>query len=212
MDSSPNVTWQDGTLSRERRWRALDARGVTIWITGLPSSGKSTLGAAVEERLVEQRRGAYLLDGDNLRCGICGDLGFERSDREANVQRVGELARLFADSGAVAVVAVVSPYESTRLQVRERHERDNLPFFEVFLDTPINVCAERDPKGLYARALAGDLDGFTGIDDPYEQPPHPDLRLTPDLTVPVAVDAVLELLQRLPVPETLTTAGASARS
>jgi adenylyl-sulfate kinase len=195
MDSSPNVTWQDGALSRERRWQALRARGATIWITGLPSSGKSTLGAAVEERLVEQGRGAYLLDGDNLRCGICGDLGFERSDREANVQRVGELARLFADSGAVAIVALVSPYERMRALVRERHQQDDLPFFEVFLDTPVTVCAERDPKGLYARALSGDLDGFTGVDDPYEPPKHPDLRLTPQLPVAAAVDAVLELLQ-----------------
>ncbi|HTA15242.1 MAG TPA: adenylyl-sulfate kinase [Solirubrobacteraceae bacterium] len=210
MDSSPNVTWQDGTLSRERRWQALRARGATIWITGLPSSGKSTLGAAVEERLVGQGRGAYLLDGDNLRCGICGDLGFERSDREANVQRVGELARLFADSGAVAVVALVSPYEQMRTQVRERHQQDNLPFFEVFLDTPVRVCAERDPKGLYARALSGELEGFTGIDDPYEPPMRPDLQLTPELPVPVAVDSVLELLQTLPA-ETLTTAGASIR-
>jgi adenylyl-sulfate kinase len=211
MDSSPNVTWQDGTLSRERRWQALQARGATLWITGLPSSGKSTLGAAVEERLVEQGRGAYLLDGDNLRCGICGDLGFGKADREANVHRVGELARLFADSGAVAVVAVVSPYEQTRQQVRELHERDNLPFYEVFLDTPMTVCAERDPKGLYARALAGDLDGFTGIDDPYESPQRPDLQLTPELTVPAAVNAVLELLHARLNVEALTTAGASTR-
>jgi bifunctional enzyme CysN/CysC len=211
MDSSPNVTWQDGTLSRERRWQALQARGATVWITGLPSSGKSTLGAAIEERLVERGCGAYLLDGDNLRCGICGDLGFERTDREANVKRVGELARLFADSGAVAVVALVSPYEHARLQVRERHERDNLPFFEVFLDTPVTVCAERDSKGLYARALSGELNGFTGIDDPYEQPPNPDLRLTPDMSVPVGVDAVLELLQTGFQAVALTTAGASAQ-
>jgi adenylyl-sulfate kinase len=211
MDSSPNVKWQDGTLSRERRWQALQARGATVWITGLPSSGKSTLGGAVEERLVEEGRGAYLLDGDNLRCGICGDLGFERADREANVQRVGELARLFADSGAVAVVALVSPYERMRTQVRERHRHDRLPFFEVFLDTPVTVCAERDPKGLYARALSGELNGFTGIDDPYEQPPNPDLRLTPDTSVPLAVDAVLELLQTGLQAAALTTAGASAQ-
>ena len=162
---------------------------------------------------MEQGRGAYLLDGDNLRCGICGDLGFSQADREANVHRVGELARLFADSGAIAVVAVVSPYERTRTQVRERHAQDNLPFYEVFLDTPIAVCAERDPKGLYARALAGELDGFTGIDDPYEQPPHPDLQLTPAMPVPLAVDAVLELLRAHPAPDAvgLTTAGASTR-
>lgn len=211
-DSSPNVTWQHGALSRERRWQALEARGATVWITGLPSSGKSTLGAAVEERLVQQGRGAYLLDGDNLRCGICGDLGFSREDREANVYRVGELARLFADSGAVAVVAVVSPYARTRREVRERHEGDGLPFFEVFVDTPLSVCAERDPKGLYARALAGDLDGFTGIDDPYEAPSRAELRLTPEIGVPAAVGAVLELLRtRLPAQAALTTAGASTR-
>jgi adenylyl-sulfate kinase len=211
MDSSPNVTWQDGMLSRERRWQALQAHWASVWITGLPASGKSTLGAAVEERLVERGCGAYLLDGDNLRCGICGDLGFDRADREANVQRVGELARLFADSGTVAVVALVSPYEHTRRRVRERHEQDNLPFFEVFLDTPLSVCAERDPKGLYARALAGDLQGLTGIDDPYEQPPSPDLVLTPDLSVTVAVDSVLELLRTSLAAEAFTTAGASAR-
>jgi adenylyl-sulfate kinase len=198
MDSSPNVTWQDSSLSRERRWQALDARGATIWITGLPSSGKSTLGAAVEERLVAQGRGAYLLDGDNLRCGICGDLGFSVADREANVSRVGELARLFADSGAVAIVALVSPHERMRTEVRKRHEQDNLPFFEVFVDTPVTLCAERDPKGLYARALAGELNGFTGIDDPYEAPQRPDLQLTPDLPVPSAVDAILDLLHAAP--------------
>ncbi len=211
MDASPNVTWQDGSLSREQRWQALDARGATIWITGLPSSGKSTMGAAVEERLVEQGRSAYLLDGDNLRCGICGDLGFSREDREANVGRVGELARLFADSGAIAVVALVSPYEHTRREVRERHERDGLPFFEVFIDTPVALCAERDPKGLYARARAGNLDGFTGVDDPYQPPQNPDLRLTPTLALPAAVNAVLDLLHPRLAGQPLTTAGASGR-
>ncbi len=211
MDASPNVTWQDGSLSREQRWQALDARGATIWITGLPSSGKSTMGAAVEERLVEQGRSAYLLDGDNLRCGICGDLGFSREDREANVGRVGELARLFADSGAIAVVALVSPYEHTRSEVRERHQRDDLPFYEVFIDTPVALCAERDPKGLYARARAGNLDGFTGVDDPYQPPQSPDLRLTPKLALPAAVDAVLDLLRPRLAGQQLTTAGASGR-
>ena len=211
MDASPNVTWQDGSLSREQRWQALDARGATIWITGLPSSGKSTMGAAVEERLVEQGRSAYLLDGDNLRCGICGDLGFSREDREANVYRVGELARLFADSGAIAVVALVSPYERTRREVRERHQRDDLPFHEVFIDTPIAMCAERDPKGLYARARAGNLDGFTGVDDPYQPPRHPDLRLTPKLPLAAAVDAVLDLLHPRVATQPLTIASASAR-
>jgi adenylyl-sulfate kinase len=213
MNSSPNVTWQDGALSREQRWRALDARGATIWITGLPSSGKSTVGAAVEERLVEQGRGAYLLDGDNLRCGICGDLGFSREDREANVDRVGELARLFADSGAIAVVALVSPYERTRRKVRERHKHDGLAFFEVFIDTPLALCAKRDSKGLYARARAGNLDGFTGVDDPYQPPHRPDLRITPELALPLAVDAILELLHAPRLSdEALTATGASVQA
>lgn len=212
MSSSPNVTPHTTTLSREQRWQALDARGATVWITGLPSSGKSTLGAAVEERLVERGRAGYLLDGDNLRCGLCSDLGFAREDREENVRRVGELALLLADSGAVAIAAVVSPYAEMRDHVRERHEQDGLPFFEVFVDTPVRVCAERDPKGLYARAYAGDLDGFTGVDDPYQPPERPHLRVTPELALPLAVDAILDLLH---APrgggEPLTTGAASTR-
>lgn len=137
---------------------------------------------------------AYLLDGDEMRRGICGDLAFGRADREENVRRVGELARLFADSGVIAIAAVVSPYKQTRRDVRECHERDGLPFFEVFVDTPVAICAQRDPKGLYARALAGELRGLTGIDDPYEPPRFPDLHLTPELTVAAAANAVLELL------------------
>lgn len=210
MASSPNVTWQDGTLSRERRWRALRARGATVWITGLPSSGKSTLGSALEERLVTFGRGAYLLDGDNLRCGLCSDLGFAREDREQNVRRVGELARLFADAGTVAIAAVVSPYEQMRTHVRERHEQDGLPFFEVFVDTPVKVCAQRDPKGLYARAYAGDLDGFTGVDDPYQVPSEPDLRITPELALPQAVDAVLDLLGTPRLVDSAATSAATS--
>ena len=194
MHCSPNVTRYDGALSRMRRWRALGASGTTVWLTGLPSSGKSTIGAAIEARLVDRGLPAYLLDGDELRHGICGDLAFSRTDREENVRRVGELARLFADSGVIAIAAVVSPYEHTRREVRERHERDGLPFFEVFVDTPVAICAQRDPKGLYARAFAGELAGLTGIDDPYEPPRFPDLHVTPELTVAGAVNAVLELL------------------
>ncbi len=121
MARSANVTWQDSNLSRASRWRALDARGATVWLTGLPSAGKSTLGAALEERLVCSGRFAYLLDGDNLRHGICGDLGFDEADRARNILRVGELARLFADAGAVAIVALVSPLAAARDEVRSRH-------------------------------------------------------------------------------------------
>jgi adenylyl-sulfate kinase len=189
------VCWQQSAVSRGERWQALDTRGATVWLTGLPSSGKSTLGAALEHRLVEQNCNAYLLDGDNLRHGISSDLGFTRTDRERNVRRVGDVAKLFADSGAIALVALVSPYEATRMQVRERHEREGLPFVEVFLNTPLWLCVERDPKGLYARALGGELERFTGIDDPYEAPRRADLELTPDMEPGTAVDAVLTLLQ-----------------
>lgn len=213
MSSSPNVTPHAKTLTREQRWRSLQARGATIWITGLPSAGKSTLGVAVEERLVALGRGAYLLDGDDLRCGLCSDLGFAREDREENVRRVGELARLVADSGTVAIAAVVSPYARMREHVRERHEQDGLLFCEVFVDTPVKLCAERDPKGLYARAYAGELDGFTGVDDPYQAPSEPELRITPELALAQAVEAVLDLLgtPRLVGSASATNAAASSR-
>lgn len=194
MNRSPNVTWQDGKLTRAGRWSALHAQGATIWLTGLPSSGKSTIGAAVEERIVEEGRPAYLLDGDNLRHGVCGDLGFSKADREANVRRVGALARLFADSGTVAIVALVSPYEDARREVRELHAKDGLRFVEVFVNTPLDICASRDPKGLYARASAGQLSGLTGVDDPYEPPREPELLLTPDIAIPSAVHAIMGLL------------------
>jgi adenylyl-sulfate kinase len=203
--TSPNVRWQQSALSRSQRWEALGTRGGTVWLTGLPSSGKSTLGSSIEGALVEQGVNAYLLDGDNLRHGISSDLGFSKQDRERNVLRVGNLARLFADSGTVAVVALVSPFEETRAQVRECHAREGLPFIEVFVNTPLWVCVERDPKGLYARAMGGDLDNFTGVDDPYEEPPHAELEVTPRLGLPQAVDAVLSLLhERLGAVEAAT--------
>ena len=191
---SPNVTWYEGRLERRRRWHALGGSGGTVWITGLPASGKSTLAAALEERLVERGRWAYMLDGDNLRHGISRDLGFSSEERKANVIRAGEVAALFADAGAIAIVALVSPFASHRLEVRERHISEGLPFIEVFVDTPVETCMARDPKGLYARARAGELQGFTGVDDPYEPPHAPDLRVTQDVPLGAAVDALMELV------------------
>jgi adenylyl-sulfate kinase len=192
---SANVTWQDSTLDRARRWGKLGQQGATIWLTGLPAAGKSTIAAAVEERLIDAGRFAYRLDGDNLRHGICGDLGFSREDRESNVWRVGQVARLFADAGTVALVSLVSPYASCRDRVRELHERDGLTFVEVFIDTPRDECAKRDPKGLYAKAQAGKLKGLTGVDDPYEPPATPELVLTPELCIEEAAEAVLLTLE-----------------
>jgi adenylyl-sulfate kinase len=194
IDFSSNVTREDWHASRDQRWDLLGARGATVWFTGLPASGKTTIAAALELALLEQGRSAYLLDGDLLRQGVCADLGFSRADRDRNVQRVGELARLLADAGTVAVVALVSPYEATRRLVRENHRADRLAFLEVFVNTPLSLCTERDPKGMYARARAGQLDHFTGVDDPYEAPRSPDVELTPGLSVGEAVDAVLMAL------------------
>jgi adenylyl-sulfate kinase len=164
-----------------------------VWFTGLPASGKSTVAAAVEAELVRAGRAAYRLDGDNLRHGVCGDLGFTAEDRDRNVRRTAEVARLFADAGVVALVSVVSPYAEARAFARELHERDGLRFIEVFVNTPLEVCEERDPKGLYARAKAGQLQGFTGIDDPYEPPVAPDVELR-CLDIELAVERVLEAL------------------
>ena len=192
--SSPDVVWQDGDLSRAQRWRALETVGATVWLTGLPASGKSTIGAALEAHIVRAGRFAYLMDGDNLRHGICGDLGFSAEDRLRNIIRAGELAKLFADAGGIAVVALVSPMADARDQVRKLHEEIGLQFVEVFVDTPLEICAARDPKSLYRRARAGEIHGFTGVDDPYERPASPDLVLPEGVTIPAALDAILELL------------------
>lgn len=195
VDVGGNVATQDLHINRVQRWSLLGARGGTVWFTGLPGAGKTTIASALELRLLEQGRSAYLLDGDNLRQGICSDLGFSRADRDRNVKRVGEIARLLADSGTVAVVALVSPYEATRRLVREQHRADGLPFLEVFVNTPLDVCAERDPKGMYAQANAGQLDHFTGIDDPYEPPSSPDVELSPELSVDEAVATIMKALR-----------------
>jgi adenylyl-sulfate kinase len=193
MTTSANVTWQTGVVERTQRWESIGQRGATVWFTGLPASGKSTVAAAVEAQLVQSGRAAYRLDGDNLRHGVCGDLGFTAEDRDRNVRRTAEVARLFADAGLIALVSVVSPYAEARTFARETHERDGLRFIEVFVNTPIEVCEERDPKGLYARAKAGQLPGFTGVDDPYEPPVAPDVELR-CLDIEVAVERVLDAL------------------
>jgi bifunctional enzyme CysN/CysC len=178
--SSPNVVWHESVVPRPDRWRASSLGGVTVWFTGLSGSGKSTISNEVARLLAEQGRAAYLLDGDNLRFGLNGDLGFDRPSREENVRRVGEVARLMADAGLVALVPVISPYRDGRDRVRSIHAAAGLRFVEVFVDTPIELCEQRDPKGLYAKARAGELKGFTGIDDPYEPPATPELVVHPD--------------------------------
>ena len=199
--ASENVVWHQSDLPRADRWAALGVRGTTLWFTGLSGSGKSTVAVAVERRLLEAGAPAYLLDGDNLRHGLNGDLGFSADDRSENVRRVGEVARLFADAGVVALVPLISPYRADRDRARAAHEAADLPFYEVFVNTPIEECEARDPKGLYAKARAGEITGFTGIDDPYEAPVAPDLELTPADGDPAAqAQLVLDLLHRAGSP------------
>lgn len=192
---SPNIRWQRSDLTRERRWRSLGAAGATIWFTGLPAAGKSTIASAVEERLVTARRSAFMLDGDNLRHGLNGDLGFDEHARRENVRRTAHVARLLAESGTVALVSLVSPYVRDREEAAELHAAAELPFIEVFVDAPLPLCELRDPKGLYARARAGELTGLTGIDAPYEPPTCPDLVLhSSNEAVSVAAERVIRAL------------------
>ncbi len=166
-----------------------------MWFTGLSGSGKSTVAEVVHARLTEEGRASYLLDGDNLRHGLNGDLGFGPSDRSENIRRVGEVARLFADAGVVALVPVISPYRADRDRARAAHRAAGLRFLEVYVATPLEVCEGRDPKGLYRRARSGQLTGFTGIDAPYEPPKSPELVLETHLISPAtAAEQVLDLL------------------
>jgi adenylyl-sulfate kinase len=191
---SANVVWQRGETTRDVRWAAMGGPGVTVWLTGLPASGKSTIAAAVEARLLASGRAAYVLDGDNLRHGLNGDLGFSAEDRTENVRRTAEVAALIADAGVVCLAALVSPYAADREAARAAHARRELPFLEVHVATSLEECERRDPKGLYARARAGELSGLTGVDAPYEPPERPDLRIEPGESLESAADRLLAVL------------------
>jgi bifunctional enzyme CysN/CysC len=193
--SSGSVVWHESSVDRAARWRRHGFHGATVWFTGLSGSGKSTLANAVAARLFDLDRPSYVLDGDNVRHGLNADLGFAAADRSENVRRVGEVAVLMADAGLVVLVPVISPYRADRERVRSAHERAGLGFVEVFVDTPLEVCEQRDPKGLYAKARAGELSGMTGIDDPYEPPEQPELRLR-DVAIDAAVEAIVDRLAR----------------
>jgi len=192
---SANVRWEPESLGREERASAVGHRGATVWLTGLPASGKSTVAGRLERLLVSSGRSAYRLDGDNLRHGLNGDLGFDPADRAENVRRTAHAARLLADAGVLTIVSVVSPYESDRELARAVHEEAALSFFLAWVATPLDECERRDPKGLYARARSGELQGMTGIDDPYEPPATPDLVLHPD-DPERQVQLLMDLLRR----------------
>jgi adenylylsulfate kinase len=184
-----DITWHPGLVPPEDRERRLGQRGAVLWFTGLSGSGKSTFARETERLLLELGHTAYVLDGDNLRHGLCADLGFSPADRQENIRRAGSVAQLFADAGVLTLAAFVSPYRADRDSVRIRLPADR--FVEVFVDTPVELCEMRDPKGLYARARQGLIPDFTGISSPYEPPLSPELRLTPDERPPAAAERIV---------------------
>ena len=189
-----NTRWHDGAVTQDDRAAALGFKGATIWFTGLPASGKSTLAVEIEALLIGAGRPALRLDGDNLRHGLNGDLGFSAEDRTENVRRTAHAAALLAEAGVVALVALVSPYASDRATARAIHEAAGVPFHEIWVSTGLAECERRDPKGLYARARAGELPGLTGVGDVYEAPESPELEIGGAEPIPAAAARVLAAL------------------
>jgi adenylylsulfate kinase len=190
-----NITWHEGHVTREERGTLLKQKGATLWFTGLSGSGKSTIAFTLEHALVQTGHLAYVLDGDNIRHGLNKNLGFSAADREENIRRIGEVAKLFADCGVITMTSFISPYRKDRDAVRALHAAGKLPFIEIHVNTPIGTCEQRDPKGLYKKARAGELKNFTGVDDPYEAPDKPELTL--DATHLSPQEATLKLMEYL---------------
>ena len=190
-----NITWHEGHVGREEREKLLGQKGVLIWMTGLSASGKSTIAYTLEHALVQRGRLAYVLDGDNIRHGLNKNLGFSAEDRTENIRRIGEVGKLYVDTGIITITAFISPYRADRQIARETVGEGS--FYEVFCDTPLEVCEERDPKGLYKKARAGEIKGFTGIDDPYEAPEKPELVIdTSKMSPQEATIALVEMLEK----------------
>lgn len=191
---SDNIVWHDTCITKRDRVKLLSQKPCILWFTGLSGSGKSTIANAVEEKLYELDIKTYLLDGDNVRHGLNKDLGFSEKDRMENIRRVGEVAKLFVDSGIVTIAVFISPFIKDRELVRNLVEEDE--FIEIFVDTPLEVCESRDPKGLYQKARKGIVKNFTGIDSPYEKPRFPAIHLrTKELSVDECVTKVIEYLR-----------------
>jgi adenylylsulfate kinase len=191
---SRNIVWSHSLVSAEERAAVAGHRPATLWFTGLSGSGKSTVANEVERRLLARGVLAYVLDGDNVRHGLNADLGFSPDDREENIRRIGEVCRLFHDAGLVVLTAFISPYRADRERVRAIHPPGG--FVEVYVDTPIEVCEARDPKGLYVKARAGEIPDFSGISAPYEPPQNPELRLaTADQSLDETASAVITHLE-----------------
>lgn len=188
-----NVVWHDHPVTRAERERQHGHQGVVLWFTGLSGSGKSTVAGALEQALHRLGVSTYLLDGDNVRHGLCRDLGFSDDDRKENIRRVGEVAKLMVDAGLVVLTAFISPHRAERQMVRDLLGEGQ--FVEVFVDTPLAVCEARDPKGLYKKARAGELRNFTGIDSVYEAPDAPEIQLDGEQLVTKLAAQLLDLLR-----------------
>jgi len=197
-EKATNVVWHSHKVTREQREELLGQRGVVLWFTGLPASGKSTVANEVAHMLHERGHLAYVLDGDNIRHGLNKDLGFSPEDREENIRRIGEVANLFADAGIIAITAFISPYRRDRDRVRKLLGEGR--FIEVYVNCPLEVCERRDPKGMYARARRGEIPEFTGISAPYEPPEAPEIELRTDLmSVEQCARVVVEYLREVGV-------------
>ena len=191
-----NVHWHHGEVTREDRNRLMGQRGATLWFTGLSGSGKSTVSVALESALYSHGKLAYRLDGDNIRLGINKNLGFSAEDRTENIRRIGEIAKLFVDSGVISLSSFISPYREDRDTVRQLHKESGFDFIEVYVDCPLAEAEKRDPKGLYKKARAGEIKNFTGIDDPYEAPENPEIHLRTDqMTLEEEVDTIIDYLK-----------------
>lgn len=194
LQMATNITWHAG-LTHAERSEYTKQKGLTVWFTGLSASGKSTIATALEQHLLHKGKLAYRLDGDNVRFGLNKDLGFSEKDRNENIRRISEVAKLFADSTSIALTSFISPYKADRQVAREIHEKAGLPFIEVYVDVPIEVAEQRDPKGLYKKARAGEIPEFTGISAPYEAPESPEIHLlNHQLSVEQAVEQVYNYL------------------
>ncbi len=196
--SKENIVWHHGAVSSALRGGLLNQRGCVLWFTGLSGSGKSTIACALEAALIARGHLAYVLDGDNIRHGLNGDLTFTPEDRHENLRRIGEVAALFADAGVITICAFISPYRADRDQARRIAEQHcQAPFLEVYIDTPLAVCEARDPKGLYRKARAGQISGFTGISAPYEPPLDPELAIaTRDAPLAACTERLLDFLNQ----------------
>jgi adenylylsulfate kinase len=191
-----NVHWHEGDITRDHRAKLLGQKGATLWFTGLSGSGKSTVAVALEGALYEAGRLSYRLDGDNVRLGINKNLGFTAEDRTENIRRIGEIAKLFVDTGVIVLSSFVSPYRDDRDTVRALHEAAGMDFIEVFVDVPLDVAEQRDPKGLYKKARAGEIKNFTGIDDPYEKPDKPEIHInSAEMSLEEEVDTLMAALR-----------------